>query len=159
MSWWRLARPLGPLTVRIAAPRERVFEMIRVPYGTERVPRELREKVRVLERRDGAVLAAHRTKVGPFIAVTVETVTFAPPERVDFELVRGPVAAVTERFALVAIDGGRATELRYTGELVTEGWLVGAAWGALVARYWEGTVARAIASLKAAVARLPERPA
>jgi len=86
--------------------------------------------------------------------VTVETVTFTRPERVDFQLVRGPVSAVTEQLMLREIDGGAATELRYSGELVTDGWFLGSLWGALVAHYWQRTVARSLASLKANAERM-----
>ncbi len=59
------------------------------------------EKVQILERGDGMVLAAHRTPVGGgLVAVTVETVTFNPPERIGFRLVRGPVPYVAETFEL-----------------------------------------------------------
>ena len=49
--------------------------------------------------------------------MTVETVTFDPPQRIGFRLVRGPVAMVTETFALEPTDSG--TRLTYTGELGT----------------------------------------
>ncbi len=154
MSWGRRTRPLGPQVIRIEAPRATVYDMVQVPYQPGRAPRELREKVQVLERAGDHVLAAHRTKIGPFIVVTVETVTFTRPERVDFQLVRGPVSAVTEQLMLREIDGGAATELRYSGELVTDGWFLGSLWGALVAHYWQRTVARSLASLKANAERM-----
>lgn len=148
VGWGRRARLLGPQRVRIAAPREMVFDLVRLPYGTAEPPRELRDKVLVLARGADMVLAAHRTKVGRITTVTVETVTFASPERISFRLVRGPVPLVTEEFVLRELDGGSATELEYRGELWTDGWALGAAWGALVARQWEGTVARSLAGLK-----------
>jgi hypothetical protein len=153
MSWGRRARPLGPQVIRIEAPRDKVYDMLRVPYQPGRAPRELRDKVQVLERDVDRVLAAHRTKIGPFTVVTVETVTFAQPDRVDFRLVRGPVSAVVEQFTLRDVDGGAATELRYSGELATDGWGLGKAWGALVGHYWERTVARSLAALKTTAER------
>jgi len=70
----RRIRPLGPLELSIAAPREVVFAVIAAPYG-ERVPRAMREKVKVLERGDDMVLAAHFTPIrGRLRATTVETV-------------------------------------------------------------------------------------
>ena len=85
-------------------PRDRVFEVIKAPYG-ERVPRAVQEKLRVIERGSDMVLAAHYTPLrGRLKATTVETVRFYPPERVDFKLVRGPVPHVAESFLLEESD-------------------------------------------------------
>ena len=59
----RRTRPLGPLHLDIAAPRETVFAAAAAPYA-DRQPRALREKVEILERTGQMVLAAHRTPVG-----------------------------------------------------------------------------------------------
>lgn len=144
----RRLRRLGPQVVRIAAPRELVFDQIAVPYLSAHPPRELREKIEIQERGADSVVAAHRTRVGRFTVVTVERVTFERPERVDFRLLRGPVPFVSERFLLRAADSGTATELAYEGELGTDLWVLGRVWGAIVARYWERTVASSLASLK-----------
>jgi len=80
----------------------------------------------VLERGSDLVLAAHRTPVGRRLtAVTVETVRFTPPERIDFRLLRGPVPHVVEYFELVDEPGG-TTRVEYRGELGTDGWALGA---------------------------------
>ncbi|MGH6914040.1 MAG: SRPBCC family protein [Geminicoccales bacterium] len=142
----RRVRPLGPQLVQIAAPRELVFDLVQLPYGTG-APRELRDKISVLERDGDMVLAAHRTKVGWLTTVTVETVTFARPERIAFRLVRGPVPLVTEEFVLRELEEA-LTELAYRGELWTDGWGLGQVWGALVAGPWERTVARSLDGLK-----------
>ncbi|MDQ4124719.1 MAG: SRPBCC family protein [Actinomycetota bacterium] len=140
----RRTRALGPQTVDIAAPRDVVFEVIAAPY--RRTPRAMREKLEVLERAEDMVLAAHHTAVGHGLTTTtVETVRFEPPERVSFRLVRGPVPHVTETFDLAETAEG--TELLYTGELGTDGWGLGARWGALVARSWEETVATSLAAI------------
>jgi hypothetical protein len=139
-GWGRRVRPLGPMSRTIGAPREVVFELIGVPYLAANPPREIREKVRVVERGDGMVLAAHRTRSGPFTTVTLETVTFDPPEEIRFHLVRGPVPHVRERFLLRELEGGEATELVYEGELGTDGWSIGAWWGRVVATRWEQVV-------------------
>lgn len=149
-GWGRRTRALGPQIVRIAAPRQLVFGMVAAPYGTAPPP-AFREKIEVLDRGRDMVLAAHRTKSGRLTTVTVETVTFAPPERIGFRLVRGPVPFVVEQFVLRELEGGTLTELEYTGELGTDGWALGAAWGARVARRWEDVVARSLAELKSAV--------
>lgn len=143
----RRTRPLGPLVVKIAAPREVVYAVATAPYAT-RPPRALREKVEVLERGDGMVLAAHRTPVaGGLVAVTVETVTFTPPVRIGFRLVRGPVPYVVETFQLDEHAGG--TRLTYTGELGTDLGAFGERWGDLVARTWVGTVQTSLDTIRA----------
>lgn len=143
----RRTRPLGPITVDIAAPRETVYEAAAAPYA-ERRPRAMAEKVRILDRTDQMVLAAHHTPVGNRLtAVTVETVTFDPPASIGFRLVRGPVPLVTETFALAA--DGRVTRLTYTGELATDLWRLGELWGDLVTRSWIGAVEASLALIKA----------
>lgn len=148
LGWGRRLRPLGPQTVRIAAPREQVFDLIAVPYLSSKPPRELRDKIQVLERGANMVVAAHRTKVGRITTITVESVSFSRPDEIRFRLLRGPVPFVTERFALRDLEDGRSTELEYTGEMGTDLWSVGSRWGDLVARYWEGAVAGSLASLR-----------
>jgi Polyketide cyclase / dehydrase and lipid transport len=141
----RRYRTLGPLRVRIAAPREVVFDVVSGPY-LGRTPRALRAKLEVLERGEDVVLAAHYTRAYGLTATTVETVRFEPPECVHFRLVRGPVPHVVEEFALRETDGG--TELEYSGELGTDLWAAGSLWGAAVARTWVATVASSLESVK-----------
>jgi hypothetical protein len=154
----RRTRPLGPLEVRIAAPRELVFEVIVAPYG-ERPARAMPEKVEVLERRTDLVLAAHYTPIrGRLRATTVETVRFTPPRRVDFRLVRGPVPHVVESF-LLDVDDDRVdrTVLSYTGELGTDLWGPGQRWGELVAAKWEATVRASLATVEVEAERRAAR--
>ncbi len=134
----RRVRPLGPLTVRIAADRETTFEVIASPY-LGRTPRALGGEIEVLERGSDMVLAAHRTPVARrLVATTVETVRFDRPQTVAFRLLRGPVPHVVERFSLEEESG--STRLEYTGELGTDFWWLGGLWGAVVARTWVATV-------------------
>jgi hypothetical protein len=108
-----------------------VYSVATAPYAVRR-PTAIRDKVEILVREDRMVLAAHRTPVGRHLtAVTAETVTFDPPHRIGFHLVRGPVPWVTETFELTGTDGG--TRLTYTGELGTDLWRLGEAWGDRVA--------------------------
>ncbi|MGC9539612.1 SRPBCC family protein [Streptomyces sp. UG1] len=143
----RRIRPLGPQTVDIAAPREVVFDVVAGPY-LRRTPRAMRQKLNVLERGSDLVLAEHFTPVagGRLTTVTVETVRFTRPERIDFRLVRGPVPQVTESFVLG--EHGAGTRLVYEGELGTDLWRAGAWWGEKVAVRWEATVAGSLASVK-----------
>ncbi len=141
----RRIRPLGPLVIRIAAPRETVFEVVSSPY-LERTPRAMTAKLEVLERGQDMVLAAHHTKLRGVVTTTVETVRFEPPSVVHFRLVRGPVPHVVERFLLHERADG--TELEYCGELGTDLWSLGAWWGALVARRWELAVRASLDAAK-----------
>ncbi len=159
IGWGRRLRPLGPLFVRIGAPRETVFDLIAVPYLSANPPAELRRKIEVLERGTDMVVAAHRTKVGRITTITVESVKFSRPDEIAFRLLRGPVPFVSERFSLREAEGGRTTELQYTGELGTDLWALGQWWGGLVARYWERAVDEALASLKGSAELLATRAA
>lgn len=145
-GWGRSFRPLGPIVVRIAAPRELVFQLIASPY-LGRTPRGSREKLEVLERGSDMVLAAHYTKVRGFTVTTVETVRFTEPERVDFRLVRGPVPYAAERFLLSDVPGG--TKLEYTGELGSDLWWIGRLWGRRVAPVWTEVVRASLERIKA----------
>jgi Polyketide cyclase / dehydrase and lipid transport len=141
----RSFRPLGPIRIRIAAPRDVVFDVVSGPY-LGRTPRALRSKLEVLERGEDLVVAAHYTHTYGLTATTVETVRFERPERVHFRLVRGPVPHVVERFDLREIPEG--TELEYGGELGADLWVLGRLWGAAVARTWEATVEASLAAIK-----------
>ncbi|WP_234443906.1 SRPBCC family protein [Streptomyces sp. NRRL S-1868] len=148
----RRSRPLGPQTVDIAAPRETVFDVVTRPYPG-RTPRAMRGRLHVLERGSDLVLAEHFTPLagGRLHAVTVETVRFTRPERIDFRLVRGPVPHVTESFVLE--DSGAGTLLVYEGELGTDLWRLGQRWGDAVAARWEAAVAASLASVGAEAER------
>jgi len=147
----RRVRPLGPVTMRIAADPETVFDVIAAPY-LGRTPRALQAEIEVLERAEEMVLAAHRTPVaGGLVTTTVETVRFDRPRTVAFRLVRGPVPHVVERFTLAAEAG--STRLDYTGELGTDFWSVGRLWGDLVARSWVATVEGSLQRIRAEAER------
>jgi Polyketide cyclase / dehydrase and lipid transport len=141
----RTVRPLGPLELSIAAPRELVFDLISQPY-LGRTSRTLASKLEVLERGSDMVLAAHFTPVGRMVATTVEIVRFVPPSDVHFRLVQGPVPHVVERFELHE-DGG-STVLEYRGELGADLWALGRWWGDRVARRWEAAVAGSLETVK-----------
>jgi hypothetical protein len=161
LGWGRTRRPLGPLVVAIAAPRELVFDVIAAPY-LGRTPMAMADRLRVLERGDDMVLAEHDTPVrAGLVATTVETVRFSRPERVSFRLVRGPVPYVVEEFLLQERDG--ATTLHYHGELAADLWAFGRWWGGVVGRRWDAAVAASLAKVgteaerRAAAARPRER--
>ncbi len=147
----RRVRALGPMVVIIDAPREVVFAVLSEPY-LGRQTRAIADKIDILERGEDMVLAAHRTRVGVRrVAVTVETVRFTSPSRVDFRLTRGPVPHVVEQFDLT-VERAR-TVLEYSGELGTDLWALGAWWGDRVARVWERAVADTFAAVKSEAER------
>ena len=147
----RRTRPLGPLHLDIAEPRETVYAAAAATYA-DRQTRAVREKVEILERAGQMVLAAHRTPVGSgSTAVTVETVTLDPPNRMRFRLLRGPVPHVTETFTFGETAAG--TRFTYCGELGTDLWRLGQAWGDLVARSWVQTDRDSMAAIKTASER------
>ncbi len=146
----RRTRPLGPLRVEVAAPRERVFAAAAAPYA-ERQTRAMRAKVQILERSGTTVLAAHRTPLGPLTAVTVESVVLDEPSAISFSLVRGPVPQVEETFTFTESEG--VTTLAYDGVLGTDLWGLGQWWGDLVADTWEAAVLTSLDEIKAAAER------
>jgi len=156
----RRVRALDTRTVHIDASPETVFDQLAAPYALGTPPRELREKVTVLERGADQVVAAHRTRVGPVTTVTVEAVRLDRPRRIDFRLLRGPVPHAKEHFELRAVDGG-GTELSYVGELGTDFGPIGRAWGWAVARQWQravdGSIQKVAASAEALTARRGSR--
>jgi len=86
---------------------------------------------------------------------TVETVRFERPQRVSFRLVKGPVPHVLERYELRARQIG--TALYYRGELGTDLWALGVAWGAIVAPSWERTVATSLDGIRTEAERRARR--
>jgi hypothetical protein len=127
LGWGRSVHPLGPITFEIEAPRELVFEIISAPY-VGRGPSD--SGIDVLARSDGLVVAAHHTKVHFYTARTVEIVEFEPRRRVGFRHLAGPVPYAVEQFEFD--ESGGATELRYTGEVGVDFFVL----GRLAARHW-----------------------
>lgn len=146
----RRTRPLGPLRWHINADREAVFDVIAEPY-LGKTPHALADKLQVWERGSDMVLAAHFTPVSTGVTTTVETVRFTRPERVDFRVVRGPVPHVAESFVLAHAEEG--TTLTWQGELGTDLWAAGEAWGRVVARNWERTVRASLDTVAAEAER------
>lgn len=127
LGWGRSLHELGPIDVRIEAPRELVFEMIAAPYlGTP--PRG--SGIEVLAKGGDLAVAAHHTKVHFYVARTVEVIEFEPPARVGFRHLTGPVPHAVEQFSLRETEG--ATELRYGGELGIDFFV----FGRIAGRHW-----------------------
>ncbi|MGH2952740.1 MAG: SRPBCC family protein [Solirubrobacterales bacterium] len=144
LGWGRSVHQLGPITIRIDAPRELVFEIIAAPY-LGRTPGE--SGIEVLARGDDLAVAAHHTKVHFYTARTVEVLEFDAPARVGFRHLTGPVPHAVERFDLEQADG--ATELRYTGEVGIDFFVLGRIAGRHWVRpQWERTVREHLEDLK-----------
>jgi hypothetical protein len=127
LGWGRSIHRLGPITTRIAAPRELVFEMIAAPY-LGRTPGG--SGIDVLMRGEDLVVAEHDTRVHFYTARTVEAVGFDAPERVGFTHLTGPVPHAVEEFKLTQVAG--ETELHYEGEIGIDFF----AFGRIAARHW-----------------------
>lgn len=127
LGWGRSVHELGPITTRIAAPRDLVFELISAPYlgrasgGSE---------IEVIAGGDEVVVAAHHTKVHFYTARTIEVIELDTPARIGFRHITGPVPHAVEEFVLQEVDGD--TELRYSGELGIDFFLL----GRIAARLW-----------------------
>jgi hypothetical protein len=127
LGWGRSIHPLGPITLRIEAPRDLVFEMLEAPYKG-RAPSG--SGIEVIARGDALVVAAHHTKVHFYTARTVEAVEFEPPDRIGFRHLAGPVPHAVEQFTLEGSNGG--TEIHYGGEVGIDFFLL----GRIAARRW-----------------------
>jgi hypothetical protein len=127
---------LGPIELRIAAPREVVFDVIEGPY--RRTPRAMAGKLRVWERGSDMVLAEHFTKLGPLVASTLELVRFERPGRITFRLVRGPVPHAVETYELRDLEG--ETSFLYSGEIGADFWALGSLVASRAAPLWERAV-------------------
>jgi hypothetical protein len=127
LGWGRSFHQLGPIEIRIAAPRDLVLEMISAPY-LGRTPGP--SGIEVLARSDDLAVAVHHTKVHFYTARTVEVVEFDPPAGVGFRHLTGPVPYAVEQFALEETDG--VTELRYGGEVGIDFFFL----GRIAGRHW-----------------------
>jgi hypothetical protein len=127
LGWGRSLHELGPIEIRIAAPRDLVFKMIREPY-LGHTPRD--SGIEVLARGDDLAVAIHHTKVHFYSARTVEVIKLEAPARVGFRHLTGPVPHAVEQFALEEAEG--VTELHYGGEVGIDFYLL----GRIAGRYW-----------------------
>jgi hypothetical protein len=127
LGWGRSIHDLGPIEIRIDAPRDVLFEVISSPY----LGRTLgRSGIEVLAKGADLAVAVHNTKVHFYRARTVEVIEFEAPARVGFRHLTGPVPHAIEEFMLEEAEGG--TDLRYAGELGIDFFFL----GRLAGRYW-----------------------
>lgn len=146
LGWGRTRHALGPIDLRIDAPRAIVFDVVASPY-LGRTPSELRGRLEVLDRGSDLVVAAHHTRLSLLTSTTIESVRFEAPERISFRLLRGVAPSVTEEFAFQDADHG--TVMRYQGELAMDFWIFGRLAGRfLVKPTWEKVVRRHLDGVK-----------
>src|SRR5918995_1968094 len=119
LGWGRSLHRLGPIRIRIEAPRELVYEILSAPY----VGRARNPSIDVLARDDSLVVASHLTKVHFYEARTVEAINLEPPARMGFWHLTGPVPHAVEQFRLE--PQGDTTELHYDGELGIDFFVLG----------------------------------
>ncbi len=94
-------------TLTIAAPPDHVFAELRRML-------EQPESATVVSRAEDSVVADFATKTGLVTLRTRERITFRPPERIDFEHIRGPFKSCSESFRLTAADAG--TRVTHTAD-------------------------------------------
>ena len=153
LGWGRSLHELGPIEIRIDAPRDRVFELISEPYLRHN-PKD--SGIDVLARGEDLAVAAHHTKVHFYTSITVEAVKFEPPGRVGFNHLRGPVPYAVEEFALQEVDG--ATELRYTGQVGIDFFFLGRIAGRRWVRpEWEKAVRKDLDDMRQRAEQLADR--
>jgi hypothetical protein len=152
LGWGRSLHRLGPLRVRIDAPRELVYEILSAPY----LGRARSESIDVLARGESLVVASHRTKVHFYEARTVEAIDLEPPARMGFRHLTGPVPHAVEEFRLAR--EGEDTELDYDGELGIDffvlGRIAGRRW---VVPQWQRAVGEHLDAVKAQAEQRAQR--
>jgi hypothetical protein len=153
LGWGRSFHELGPIGIRIDAPRDLVFEVISAPY-LGRPPAN--SGIEVLARGEDLAVAAHLTKVHFYTARTVEAVKFDPPDRVGFRHLSGPVPHAVEEFVLT--ETGTETELRYDGEVGVDFFFLGRIAGRRWVRpQWERAVRVDLEDLRERAEQLASR--
>jgi hypothetical protein len=153
LGWGRSFHPLGPIEIRIAAPRDLVFKMIREPY-LGHTPRD--SGIEVWARGTDMAVAAHHTKVHFYTARTVESVQFEAPDRVGFRHLASPVPHAVEEFVLEGTES--ETKLRYSGEVGIDFFFLGRIAGRRWVRpQWERAVREDLEDLQQRAEELSAR--
>jgi hypothetical protein len=144
LGWGRSLHRLGPLRMRIKAPRELVYEVLSAPY----LGRARSKSIDVLARGESLIVASHLTKVHFYEARTVEAIDLEPPARMGFRHLTGPVPYAVEEFRLE--QEGEETELHYDGELAIDFFLLGRIAGRRwVVPQWHRAVGEHLTAVKA----------
>ena len=141
---------LKPHTIRIAAPRELVFQMMS-HFGRGRLPGDNNESSRIISRDGNTLVVEFQTKTMSVTYTTVEEVILYPPERIAFKHLSGPLHYAREEFTFEDVNGAQ-TDLTHSGEFVWNiipmfGWLGGIAY---VRPIFQRTLTKHMAQVKAA---------
>ncbi len=72
------------------------------------------ESATIVTHAEDTLIADFATKAGPFTFRTREMITFRPPDRIDFEHIRGPFKSCSESFILTPDNQG--TQLTHTAD-------------------------------------------
>ncbi|MCI0346642.1 MAG: SRPBCC family protein [Chloroflexi bacterium] len=113
---------LGPISARIAAPPQLVYQMLSaIGQGGGQDG----ERAEVLEQRDGELVCDFWTRVSlpggvDRLVRTRERVTLRPPDSVGYEHLDGPLAGMTETIS-VAPDPNGGTRMTYAGSYEPRG--------------------------------------
>lgn len=116
---------MKPAEAHIHADRRLAFEVL-TAFGASSSAEKANP--RVLSKENGRLLVEFHSHYksllgGEKTVKTVEWVTLSPPERIDFEGVRGPLAFLRDRFSFT--EEGNCTRLRYESEFGLRWWLLG----------------------------------
>lgn len=138
---------LRPITVEIAAPRVLVFEMASATNGT--LPGSPPHSAEVLER-DGEVLVVrYRTPAIVTDLVMIERVRLYAPDRIEYEVLDGPLDLVHEELRFEALEPHR-TLVRYGGRVGDARPLVGTALARVAVVAYDRFMRRQLGALKRA---------
>lgn len=113
---------LRQIAVEIAAPRALVFEMAAAVNGT--LPESPPHTAELLERDGQTLLVRYRTPAIFTELVMNERVRLEPPERIDYEVLSGPMDHVREYLTFEMLDPHR-TRVTYGGQVGSRRRLVG----------------------------------
>ncbi len=113
---------LRPISTEIAAPRALVFEMAAAVNGS--LPGAPPHTGELLKREGNELIVRYRTPAMVTALVMDERVRLEPPERIEYEVLDGPLDHVHERLDFEALDGGH-TRVTYTGEVGSSRRIIG----------------------------------
>lgn len=119
---------LHPIVVDIGAPQAMVFEMASAINGT--LPGSPPHSAELLERDGDVLLVRYRTPALVAELVMLERVRLLPPDRIEYEVLEGPLEHVREYLAFDLIEPHR-TRVRYGGTVGSSRQIV----GSLMARW------------------------
>ena len=119
---------LRPISVDISAPQALVFEMAAATGGA--LPGSPPHTSEVLERDGDTLLVRYRTPAVVTDLILLERVRLYPPDRIEYEVLEGPMEHVRETLAFELVDPHR-TVVTYRGTVGSDRPVV----GSLIARW------------------------